>query len=107
MSSGSVGLSAVAWLVALSLALAAGGVFFGIASLRRAREAERRLRSLEMAIGEFCGALRARVVSERARLAPATADAQQAPNRSPVGAGTLSASESGLADASGGFEAGG
>ncbi len=95
MSSGSVGLSAVAWLVALSLALAVGGVSFGIASLRRAREAERKLRSLELAIGEFCGALRARVISERARLTPAAADAQQEPSRSLVGAGTPSGADRG------------
>jgi hypothetical protein len=107
MPNGSIGLSAVAWLVALSLALAAGGVVVGIASLRRARKAERKLHALEMAIDEFCAALRARVVAERARLAPRFGGAPPSPNRSPIGAGALSAVDSGLADANGRLEAGG
>ena len=64
-----VGLSAVAWLVALSLALGAVGVTVGVTFHRRACETERKLRALESAVAEFCGALRAWVLAQRNKLA--------------------------------------
>jgi len=57
----STGLAAIAWVVAGALALALGSVVFGIGAYRRSREAEARLRRLEAAVGEFCGALRDRL----------------------------------------------
>jgi len=69
MSSGeNVGLAAVAWLVAAALACAAAGAAFGVCCYRRARQTETRLRSLEGAVADFCGALRARLMLERDRL---------------------------------------
>ena len=63
----STGLAAIAWLVAAALALGVGGAAFALASHRRRRELEGRLRRLERAAGEFCEALRARVAVERSR----------------------------------------
>jgi len=73
--SGHGGLAAVAWLVALALALAGGGALAGWSFYRRALRIEQKLRALESAVEEFCGALRARLMAERARLAPAESEA--------------------------------
>jgi len=67
--SGESGLAMVAWLVALALALAGGGVVVSCSFYRQALRAERKLQALESAVAEFCDALRARLVAERARLA--------------------------------------
>lgn len=64
MGDGGMGLAALAWLMAASLALALGGVTFGIAACRRRRQTELRLRALERAVQDFCDALRARVAVE-------------------------------------------
>jgi len=73
--SGHGGLAAVAWLVALALALAGGGVLAGWSCYRRALRVERKLRALESAVEEFCGALRSRLMGERSRLAgPSTGE---------------------------------
>jgi len=58
-------LAAIAWLVAGALAVGVGGAAFAVAAHRRTRAAEERLRKLEQAIGDFCGALRTRVALER------------------------------------------
>jgi hypothetical protein len=63
------GLAAVAWVVALALALAGGGILAGWSCYRRALRVEQRLKALESAVEEFCGGLRARLMAERARLA--------------------------------------
>ena len=60
-----MGLAALAWLMAASLALALGGVTFGIVAGRRRRRTELRLQALERAMQDFCDALRARVAIER------------------------------------------
>ena len=67
MGDGGMGLAALAWLVAASLAVALGGVTFGIAACRRRRQLEVRLRALERAVQDFCDALRARAAIERDR----------------------------------------
>jgi hypothetical protein len=62
-------------LVALALALAGGGVLAGWSCYRRALRVERKLRALESAVEEFCGALRSRLMGERSRLAgPSTGE---------------------------------
>ena len=68
------GLAMMAWLVAVALALAAGGGLAGWSFYRRALQAERRLRALEAAVAEFCGALRARLLAERGKLAVSGGD---------------------------------
>lgn len=65
MGDGGMGLAALAWLMAASLALTLGGVAFGIAAGRRRREMELRLRALERSVQDFCDALQARVTLER------------------------------------------
>ena len=64
---GDAGLALVAWMVAGSFALAAGGAAFGFSAYRRRKAAEMQLRVLESAVREFCGALRARVAAESVR----------------------------------------
>ena len=65
MGDGGMGLAALSWFMAASLALGLGGVTFGIAAGRRRRQAELRLRALERAMQDFCDALGARVAIER------------------------------------------
>jgi len=79
------GIAIIAWLVAVSLAAAAGGVFSAVRAWCRCREAERRLRSAERAVSEFCEALRARITEELQSLSSTrAADAHPARERSPV-----------------------
>lgn len=65
---GSATLAMAAWFAAGALAAGATGIAFGFAFGRRAYQLVRRLRSLERAVSEFRGALRARLEQERARL---------------------------------------
>jgi len=76
---GDTGLAAIAWVVAGALAVAVGGMLFGIGAYRRGREAEARLRQLEAAVGEFCEALRQRLTlaSTRAHAAEAAPEASE------------------------------
>ncbi len=93
---GGMGLAAIAWVVAGALAVALGGMLFGMGAYRRSREAEARLRRLESAVGEFCEALRERVAVARTRAeeachAEADSGDEAAEHREatePLGAGT-------------------
>ena len=81
------GFALVAWLVAGSLALAAGGAAFSFSAYRRQKAAEMQLRGLESAVRDFCGALRARVAAERMRRgARETCLEAERPAREPEGA---------------------
>ena len=81
------GFALVAWMVAGSLALAAGGAVFGFSAYRRQKAAEMQLRGLESAVRDFCGALRARVAAERMRRrAPEACPQVERPAREPEGA---------------------
>jgi hypothetical protein len=62
-------------LVALALSLAGGGALAGWSFYRRALRVERKLKTLESAVDEFCGALRGRLMTERARVAQTESEA--------------------------------
>lgn len=62
-----VSMAAMAWVVAIALAVGLAGAGAALVSYRRWRRTLSRLRSLEEAVAEFRAALQARLAVERAR----------------------------------------
>ena len=60
-------IATAAWLAAGSLSVAVGAVVFGVMAHQRSRVAESRLHQLQVAVGDFTDALRARLSLELGR----------------------------------------